>query len=1009
MIPRLFESNSTDFSSNGIGPLRDGSGWSVRQTVNREYELQFSYPRTGARFQDIVNRAIVIAKPDPISDEQAFRIYRVVKSLGSDTVTVYANHISYDLSGYPVAPFAAQDVGTAMAGLAGNLMVSSPFQLRTTKTTIAQFSLTKPCSARSVLGGIEGSILDTYRGEYEFDNFQVTLMDRRGADRGVSIRYGKNLTTLEQDANCAQVYTAVVPYWESEQEETVVGDLIPVPGTFDYDKVLPLDLSAEFESKPTKADLKTKAQSYIQQNELGIPNISWNIEFQTLEKCPEYKGKALLESIYLGDTVEVVFDRMNISAKARAVSVDYNPMEEHYNSVTLGKVKSSITDTIITQSKELEKKPTKSMVYQISEQLSQAMLGINGGCVRLLDTNSDGTPDELYIADNSNPAQALKVWRFNYEGWAVSKTGYDGPYTMGATIKDGLLADFVTAANLVAGTIQSADGETFYLNLDEGILKVSSSTKLIDQDGEEQDIATKQDLEDIEVIPGPPGTGISSAIAYYYLSTSSTSRTGGSWSTTIPAWVDGKYYWQKFKTTYTDGTTAETTPVCITGAKGADGAQGTGVSAIESQFYLSTSKTSPTGGSWQTDMPVWSSGKYLWTRNKITYSNPASVKYTEPMCDSSWEAIYSIEVGSRNLLPHSKEMEDWRCITTIGSSTNVGAIDTDDYGYGVYKVTAESTNRNKYVDSRPTLNFVAAGIRGREVTLSWDARSSDYQAINSSDGTEGMIAEVDLCTPDSTTRKKYRQKYLYANKYPLTDKWMRYSATFRLDDDLWSINTSYPDYTIDQDTMFYARVYAYCYHEMEIRKIKLEVGNIASDWSLSPDDIADNLRNEIETVNSTLSSQSADIIETSEGIIQSALANYVGKSDDEYIKFQRQVKSTLSTLSYAVNMDFEDSVVATLNKKLGDLNSSFSDLSDTISKHIGFSVDGITITGGGDIALNIDNTGITFTKDENPIGTWDGNNFYTGNIVVRVEERAQFGNFAFVPRSDGSLSLLKVQ
>jgi hypothetical protein len=92
--------------------------------------------------------------------------------------------------------------------------------------------------------------------------------------------------------------------------------------------------------------------------------------------------------------------------------------------------------------------------------------------VRLLDTDDDGEPDTLYIADNPDHAQARKVWRFNYNGWAASENGYNGPFKMGATLNDGLLADFVTAANLVAGTIQSVDGETFYLNLDTGEMRL---------------------------------------------------------------------------------------------------------------------------------------------------------------------------------------------------------------------------------------------------------------------------------------------------------------------------------------------------------------------------------------------------------------------------------------------------------------------------------------------------------------------------------------------------------
>lgn len=148
---------------------------------------------------------------------------------------------------------------------------------------------------------------------------------------------------------------------------------------------------------------------------------------------------------------------------------------------------------------------------------------------------------------------------------------------------------------------------------------------------------------------GATGNGISKTEVYYYLSTSNTTQSGGSWSTTVPAWIDGRYYWQKIKTTYTNGNSSESTPVCITGGKGATGATGNtgatgkGVSSITIEFYLSNSKTTQSGGSWTTTMPTWTSGKYLWTRNKIVYTNPASTVYTTPICDSSWEAVNEIE------------------------------------------------------------------------------------------------------------------------------------------------------------------------------------------------------------------------------------------------------------------------------------------------------------------------------------------------------------------------------
>lgn len=138
---------------------------------------------------------------------------------------------------------------------------------------------------------------------------------------------------------------------------------------------------------------------------------------------------------------------------------------------------------------------------------------------------------------------------------------------------------------------------------------------------------------------GTNGISVSSVEVYYYLSTSSTELIGGSWSTERPIWVDGKYIWSKQKTTLSNGSSSETDPVCITGGTGATGDTGRGVESITTEYYLSTSKTGQIGGEWSENQPEWSSGHYVWTRSKIVYSNPTSVEYTSPVCDTTWEAM----------------------------------------------------------------------------------------------------------------------------------------------------------------------------------------------------------------------------------------------------------------------------------------------------------------------------------------------------------------------------------
>lgn len=475
---RLFASTATSFLTNGLGILSDAVSAVVSQELNGQYEFKMQYPVFGIHAGEIEQRCIITAKPDRMSDEQPFRVYRVTKPLNG-IFTVYARHLAYDLGGIVVNPFTSSTLGNALEGLKENASTICPFTFNSDKTVATGFSVDTPKSIWSLLGGTDGSILDVYRGEWEFDGYSCYLWNQRGQNRGVTIRYGKNMTGYEQDLDASGIYTGVYPYYSMNGNVVVLPEkILNVSGTFDFVRILSLDLTDRFESEPTIAQLRAAAQSYINSNELGTPDISWRVEFVQLELAAEYEDKAFLEKIVLGDSVTVEFEKYGTHATARVVAVEFNALLDRYETITLGKVKANMATTIVTQQKEIAEKPSITMTEAIARSLSDSILNALGGCVRLLDTNNDGMADELYIADNADPAQAVKVWRWNYQGWAASVNGYNGPFTMGATLEDGLLADFVTAAHLVAGTIVSADGTSFFLNLDENILRMSQVTEM---------------------------------------------------------------------------------------------------------------------------------------------------------------------------------------------------------------------------------------------------------------------------------------------------------------------------------------------------------------------------------------------------------------------------------------------------------------------------------------------------------------------------------------------------
>lgn len=625
MIPILYGELETDFDSNGIGMLSDVISCYVEEELNGQYELTMQYPVTGIHFADIVNRAIILAKPNPVADPQPFRIYHNTKPMG-ETVTFYARHIAYDLMGITVSPFSATGVASALQDLKTNATTTCPFEFWTDKSSGGTMTTTVPKSIWTLLGNSEGSILDNFGGEYEFDHRNIKLYGRRGANRGVSIRYGKNLTSVEQDENCANCYTGVHPYWANEEGQMVElpEKIVNAPGNYSYTRNMPLDLSQEWEEAPTEDDLRARAEKYIADNNIGTPTVSWKVEFVQLEMSEEYKGQAILERVLIGDTVLVEFQEMGISAFARAVAAKYNSILERYESTTLGSVKANLATTIAEQQQAITRAPTKTQVQAIAMQLTARILGARGGAVRLLDTDGDGMPDELYVADNADPVQAVKVWRWNYIGWAGSKTGYNGPFALGATLEDGLLAEAVTAAKLVAGTIQSADGETFFLDLDNGILRIKALQEAVDAASSAKETAEAAIVE---------------TAVLYALSNSPETAPASGWTAAAPAWTDGKYMWQKTVWTYGNGASQESPPTCLTGATGATGAtgragaDGVGIASAEVEYYLSTSATTLSGGAWQSAVPEITGGAYLWSRNKITYTNGA-VEYTVAYCIS---------------------------------------------------------------------------------------------------------------------------------------------------------------------------------------------------------------------------------------------------------------------------------------------------------------------------------------------------------------------------------------
>lgn len=463
MKPVLYSSTETAFTSNGLGVLNDAVSAVVREERNGAYELTMEYPADGIHFSDISARCIILAKPNPTDPPQPFRIYRITKPIGG-IVTIYAQHISYDLSGVAVSPFSANTLNEAIAKMHSNALPSDqPFTLTTDMNKGTGLRITAPVSFRAMMGGQENSLVDIYGGEYSYDKYSIVLNANRGEDRGFTLRYGKNLTSFEQDENCAAVYSHIYPYWTDgtttvEVNNGEYGKLVPTTGTeLPYTKILPKDLSRYFENQPTAADLLITAKTYASKAQLGVPKVSLTVSFAQLEE----NG---IDRVNLCDTVTVVFPKMGVNAKAKVVTAEYDVLLERYTTLEIGSSTQGIADTIASQQYQIESIPSSVGMQEAILKATAWITGtVDAGKVVFV-RNQNGDPTAIKIVSTTKPEGAEY-----YPMWIISAGGIGYSTDGGATISNiGLTAD----GHIVADTI----------NLDTATISGKLSADRIDVD-----------------------------------------------------------------------------------------------------------------------------------------------------------------------------------------------------------------------------------------------------------------------------------------------------------------------------------------------------------------------------------------------------------------------------------------------------------------------------------------------------------------------------------------------
>lgn len=368
MIPILYEKDETLFVSNGLGRLRDCITCIVTEERNGIYELDFDYPMTGQHFDEIQIGRIVAVEHDDSGDVQPFDIVGYEKPI-EGVVTFHCVHISYRQSYMTVTGSNISSLANAFTRLKNNATPSNPFTYWTDKTSTGYVGAFDgvPKSVRSILGGVEGSILDAYGGEYEWDRFTVKLWAQRGQYRDFAIRYGVNMMDYQDETDSSSCYSSIIPYW-TDGTTTVVGDkqtlsTLPPSGR---DACVPMDVSEKFESQPTKAQVNAAGQSVLNSGQPYLPTQNITVSFVRLQDTPEYARFSSLLRCSLCDTIKVIFPDYQSSGMFKIVRTVWNVLEERYDEMELGDLSISLSEALGINDIQ---KDSKSTIEQILTKL----------------------------------------------------------------------------------------------------------------------------------------------------------------------------------------------------------------------------------------------------------------------------------------------------------------------------------------------------------------------------------------------------------------------------------------------------------------------------------------------------------------------------------------------------------------------------------------------------------------------------------------------------------------
>lgn len=419
-IINVYDSKETNFEHNGLAVLDKCIRAEVQEELNGLYELELEYPIFDKKSNYLIKDNIV--KSNTPNGYQLFRIYRPVKNMG--VVICYAKHIFYDLIDNFIESYRTGSVtgDTALKGILNNTQYPHNFKASSDINKISDAFYVRKNPVEAILGENENSLISRWGGEILRDNFNISILNSIGADKGMTISYGKNLLGLEEDLDSSEAVTRIMPTGLTENDSVIMLEekYIDSPNLdkYPHPKIRHMhfgDIKVEPEKNITLADVKRmlreKVQELYQVEHIDIPKTNYKVDFVELSKTEEYKNYSCLEEVGLGDIVTVKHLKMGIDIRQKVIKYKWDSVLNKYLEIELGSFKENLSTDLsnlsnsideVKESLENTKKQFTSKIDQQDDRITLTVEEINKTNTKIEQTANSITLEVSNTRNNLN-------------------------------------------------------------------------------------------------------------------------------------------------------------------------------------------------------------------------------------------------------------------------------------------------------------------------------------------------------------------------------------------------------------------------------------------------------------------------------------------------------------------------------------------------------------------------------------------------------------------------------